>query len=74
MFSVVISKKKNIWKASLQEEVLTRNNCPNKPTDIEKIKKESNIIDSVKSESYSGLMIKVGNKQWIDLINKNTND
>ena len=66
MFRVITSKKGEIWFAVYQEKVYQgrRNNNPN---DVFQWYSR----DSVEADSYSELQIEIGNKGWIDQINKN---
>ena len=55
-YKIVIQKKNEVWTCDLME-VFDVNTAL--------------MIQEVESDSFSGLMIEIGNKNWIDLINKN---
>ncbi len=66
MFRVIISKKGETWFAVYQEKVY-QGKRNNNPSDVF----EWYSRDSVEGVSFSELQIEIGNKGWIDQINKN---
>ena len=63
---ITISKTNGIWIA-----VFTETDKITSPSVFKKTMTTEQDIDSVESDSFSGLMMKIGEKNWIDQINKN---
>lgn len=74
MQGVFFSKTNGIWIASLQEKRIIEKP---KVSDENRVFKDVyywEIMESVEADSFGELMKRIGEKNWVDLINKNTDD
>lgn len=62
---ISITKSKEIWTCLLEEVLFTNFQSQNLDRTI------CEPVDIIEAESFSELMVEIGNKNWVDLINKN---
>lgn len=63
-YNIDITKKKGVWISTLYKQ-----NDKNNKVSFAVLEETP-----VKAESFGELMIKIGEKNWVDLVNKNGND